>query len=353
MRPYSKFTNGGAVSLLMFVLGVAVPTAPVLAAELASEAVAVSVDNGTFNRVRQDLLMDMHQHTKYEYDEAGVEAVGRQLLAEGRQESAVEVLQLNQMLKSGSAPAANALGDAYRASGNPVAARAMYDKALVIDPGNSHAAEALDAFDAEQSATAGGDLRAAGIDPEMLASMGVPPEQIQQMVEALAQVQEMQGQGNATQPSSRAVAAAPATRPPEPPPAEAAYESEYCEVLYRFNSEKKIADPAVRNRFEGQYNQADDPQRLRTWSVETACGEFLVAVPMWADVSPPVLEHRGGNTFEDSRGTTWEFQVEADGAVTGVTMSASDGGVSELKHWGDPHENLNGKHLKDWKGNKQ
>ncbi|MCJ7756367.1 MAG: hypothetical protein MUP13_17540, partial [Thermoanaerobaculales bacterium] len=300
---------------MTLVLGLAVLVAPAKAAELASEAVAVAVNNGAFKQLRQDLVMDMHQHTRYEYDEAEVEAVGRRLLAEGRQESAVEVLDLNQMIKSGSAPAANALGDAYEVSGNPVAARAMYQKALEVDPGNSHAAEALDVLDTEESTSAAGDLPAAGIDPEMLAAMGVPPEQIQQMVEALAQVQEMQGQGGATQPSSRAVAAVPATRPPEPPPTEAAYESEYCEVLYRFNSEKKITDPEIRDRFEGQYNPADDPQRLRTWSVESACGEFLVAVPMWADVSPPVLEHRGGATFEDSMGTTWEFQVGSDGVI--------------------------------------
>ena len=337
-RRFPKFAVGGTGSLLTLVLGLAVLVAPAMAAELASEAVAVAVDNGTFNQVRQDLVMDMHQNTKYEYDEAGVEAVGRRLLAEGRRETGVEVLQLNQMINNTSTPAANALGDAYEVSGNPVAARAMYQKALEIDPGNSHAAEALDVLDTEESASAAGDLRAAGIDLEMLASMGVPPEQIQQMVEALAQVQEMQGQGGATQPSSRAVAAAPTTRPPDPAPTEAAYESEYCEVLYRFNSEKKITDPEIRGRFEGQYNPADDPQRLRTWSVESACGEFLVAVPMWADVSPPVLEHMGGTTFEDSMGTTWEFQEGSDGVITGVTMSAPDGGVSELRHWGDPHE---------------
>ena len=152
---------------------------------------------------------------------------------------------------------------------------------------------------------------------------------------------------------SRAVESAPTSRPPEAAATGPAFESEYCEVLYRFNAEKAITNPDVRNRFEGQYNQPDDSERMRTWSVETACGEFLVAVPMWADVSPPVLEHRGGNTFEDSMGTTWEFQVGPDGVVTGVTMSASDGSVSELKHWGDPHENLNGKNLKDWKGSKQ
>jgi hypothetical protein len=31
-------------------------------------------------------------------------------------------------------------------------------------------------------------------------------------------------------------------------------------------------------------------------------------------------------------------------------VSVKDPNGNEVKHWGDPHENLNGKHLKDWKG---
>jgi hypothetical protein len=149
----------------------------------------------------------------------------------------------------------------------------------------------------------------------------------------------------AGQPSSRAVEPAPTTRPVEPASSKAAYESEYCEVLHRFNAEKKITDPEMRNRFEGHYNTADDPQGLRTWSVETACGGFLVAVPLWADVSPPVLEFKGGTTFVDSMGMTWEFQVGPDGAVTGA-ITTDPAGKSTVQHWGDPHENLNGKHTK-------
>ena len=55
---------------------------------------------------------------------------------------------------------------------------------------------------------------------------------------------------------SRAVESAPTSRPPEAAATGPAYESEYCEVLYRFNSEKKVTDPEIRTRFEGQYNQA-------------------------------------------------------------------------------------------------
>ena len=55
---------------------------------------------------------------------------------------------------------------------------------------------------------------------------------------------------------------------------------------------------------------------------------------------------------------TWEFQAGGDGTVTGVVMISADGVVSTMtrlgasRHWGDPHENLNGKHLKDWQGKK-
>jgi hypothetical protein len=169
---------------------------------------------------------------------------------------------------------------------------------------------------------------------------------------APVQAQQTPDPAGARQPSSRAVEPAPTTRPAEPPPSEAAYESEYCEVLHRFNVEKKITDPGNRDRFEGHYNTADDPQGLRTWSVETVCGGFLVAVPLWADVSPAVLEFKGGTTFVDSMGSTWEFQMGPDGAVTGAIIKDPNG-KNTVQHWGDPHENLNGKHIKDWQGSKQ
>ncbi len=140
---------------------------------------------------------------------------------------------------------------------------------------------------------------------------------------------------------------------------EAAYNPEFCEVLERWNADKKISDAKTRDRFSGEYGRADDVDRRQTWSVETACGEFLVAVPLWADVSPPVLSRKSDNLFEDSMQATWEFQVGGDGAVTGVKMISADGTVSTMtrlgasRHWGDPHENLNGKLLKDWKGSQK
>lgn len=147
-------------------------------------------------------------------------------------------------------------------------------------------------------------------------------------------------------------------QPASEPAPEVAYNPEFCEVLERWNADKKISDAKTRDRFSGEFGRADDVDRRQTWSVETACGEFLVAVPLWADVSPPVLSRKGDNLFEDTMQATWEFQVGGDGAVTGVVMNSADGTISTMtrmgasRHWGDPHENLNGKHLKDWQGKK-
>ena len=117
---------------------------------------------------------------------------------------------------------------------------------------------------------------------------------------------------------------------------EPAHESEFCEVLHRFNSDKKIPDAALRARFEGEYGAAGDADRRRTWNVETACGEFLVAVPLWADVSPPVLFQKGENRLEDSMGGSWAFEIGGDGKAEGVTQTSQDGATSEMKRLGDP-----------------
>ncbi len=115
-----------------------------------------------------------------------------------------------------------------------------------------------------------------------------------------------------------------------------AQESEFCEVLHRFNSDKKIAEAEVRDRFEGEYGAASDAERLRTWNVETACGEFLLAVPLWADVSPPILIQKGENRFEDSMGGSWDFEIGDDGKAKEVTQTSQDGTTAEMERLGDP-----------------
>ncbi len=40
-------------------------------------------------------------------------------------------------------------------------------------------------------------------------------------------------------------------------------------------------------------------------------------------------------------------KISADGSVSTMTRPGAS------RHWGDPHENLNGNHKKDWKGTKK
>ena len=107
-------------------------------------------------------------------------------------------------------------------------------------------------------------------------------------------------------------------------------------MLHRFNADKKIPDAATRARFEGEYGSAADAARGRTWNVETACGEFLLAIPLWADVSPPILIQKGATRFEDSMGGIWEFEVGEDGRAEGVTQTSKDGASSMMQRLGAP-----------------
>ena len=75
---------------------------------------------------------------------------------------------------------------------------------------------------------------------------------------------------------------------------------------------------------------------MRTWNVETVCDEFLVVVPLWADVSPPVLAQEGETLFKDYTGNVWAFEVGDDGNAKSVKMTAPDGTVTEMQRLGDP-----------------
>ena len=342
MYPLSSTPRIRLLSAL-FVLILLQPVTTLAAKTLASKAIESALEQGTFRQVQQELMMDLHQRQKFEFDEAGVEALGRRLLSDEQQDTAIEVLQLNQVLHSGSAGAAVAVADAYRQAGQSTVAQVYYEKALDLDPGNRDARRGLQetlGAEADPMTGAMGDWE---LDPEAMqesmAQMGMEmsPEQMAEMQEAMERLQQMQDgtepaeAPRLTQRSDSTSRASEAVAPAEP-----AHESEFCEVLHRFNSDKKIPDAGVRARFEGEYATAADAARGKTWNVETACGEFLVAVPLWADVSPPVLDQKGGTRFEDAMGGSWFFEIGSDGKAKGVTLTAKDGTTSEMKRLGSP-----------------
>jgi len=111
--------------------------------------------------------------------------------------------------------------------------------------------------------------------------------------------------------------------------------SELCEVLNRFNADKKT-DSKIRERFEGEYGAADDADRLRTWNVQTICEDFLVAVPLWADVSPMLLVQEGDTLFKNETGLVLDFLLGDDGSATGAKLTMPDGTVSEVERLGNP-----------------
>lgn len=112
-------------------------------------------------------------------------------------------------------------------------------------------------------------------------------------------------------------------------------EAMFCEGLDRGgNEEKRIPDASVRARYEGHYGQPDDT--LRTWNVETMCHDALFAVPLWADVSPPLLEPTGEHAFSDYLGYRWTFKMGADGKAESVTYVDSEGTATTLMRLGPP-----------------
>ena len=339
-----RLSSKSGVRLLsvLFVLSLLQPVAAVAAKTLASRAIAAALEQDTFQQVQQELMMDLHQKQKFEFDEEGVEALGRSLLGEGDPDRAIEVLQLNQVLHSSSAGAAVAVADAYRQSGQPSIAGVYYEKALALDPANQPARRGLREVEGEEdpamAAMGSWELDAEALQ-ESMAQMGMEmsPEQMAQMRQAMERLQQMQVDGGVAAVPERSPTSRSASQTRQPAAAsEPVYESEFCEVLHRFNSDKKVPDADVRARFEGEYGAAADAPHGKTWNVETACGEFLLAVPLWADVSPPILIHKGATRFEDSMGGIWVFEIGGDGKAKGVTQTSKEGTTSEMKRLGSP-----------------
>lgn len=318
------------------------PSSARAAKTVASKALAAAVANGTLDQVTQEVMMDAFQKQQFEIDEAGIEALGRKLVASEDTDNGVQILQLNQGLHHSSPKAAVALADAYKASGDDIQASVFYDMALRMDPDNEAAQQGrAETGSAEEMAM--GAMGAMGdweVDPEAMQEFmtqmdqDVSPEQVKEMQEAMELMQQYQDSGE--MPQEVTSAGRQASKPAQEATAGAKYESEFCEVLHRFNSQKRIHDAQVRDRVSGNYQEPD--QANWTWNIESQCGDFLVAVPLWADVSPPILEAKGGNRFEDANGATWEFEIGEYGKPKSVVRTAADGTATNMKRLGEPKE---------------
>ena len=77
---------------------------------------------------------------------------------------------------------------------------------------------------------------------------------------------------------------------------------------------------------------------MYSWNVETVCKEFLVAIPMWADVAPIIMLPAGESSFTDVGDGSWAFQLDADGKAKSVTRTSPTGIIKQLLRTGDPYK---------------
>ena len=311
---------------VLLVAGLAtVPPAVATERMLASEALATAVEQGTLREVQQDLLMDLYPKNKYEFDEEGIEALGKKLLDQGDPKPAIEILQLNTVIHSQSARAANALADAYRKSENPMMARMYYDAALKLDSGNAHARQGLQGLEGT----------AVAVEPPQTAeeamarlSAGMSPEAAQQMQEMMQQIQQ---QGAEEQRRRDSV--------PKPKGEEDLARERKAQRCAELGAKyEPFGGSTALARLTGQYGAEDDTERLKTWNIETTCdGQALHAIPLWGDVAPPGLIPVTRVKFSDTWDGTWEFQVDASGRAASVTNTGSDGQTRRLIRLGDPY----------------
>lgn len=89
----------------------------------------------------------------------------------------------------------------------------------------------------------------------------------------------------------------------------------------------------------------------------TAPASALAGEPLscaFTDGFEPVVA--GGFNQPDGPGTALQY-VSSGGWTISIlvhTITVRDPiGMNYIEHWGDPHENLNGKHLKDWEGERR
>jgi Tetratricopeptide repeat len=95
------------------------------------------------------------RHT-YTDTEVELDALGYELLRQGRPGAAIAVLQLNSADHPGSSKAFDSLGEAYMAAGRREEAVRSYQRALALDPANEHARQMLEKLGGGAAATPAG-----------------------------------------------------------------------------------------------------------------------------------------------------------------------------------------------------
>jgi tetratricopeptide (TPR) repeat protein len=329
------------LSPALFVVLAATSLVQAQARPVASEALQRALSSGNFDPVYNDLIADVGMRQSYTFDEAGLEKLGRKYVAREEYGVAKKILNLNFMAHGDSWQAANALADAYGASGDTITARAYYQQALGMNPDNEHARQVLAELEAEGDDTPMGLMGDWEFDPEAMQrsmeQMGVQvsPEQMQQMQEAMAQMQQMQETGQMpTAPTEPRRQASRENTVGEEEAARMRRADRCSELASRY---EPFGGPAALARLTGHYGSAADTQRLKTWNIDFTCeGRALWAVPLWADVNPPQLSPDSATRFLDSLDGLWEFRTDDSGHAESVTYISRDGRTQELLRLGDP-----------------
>ena len=114
-------------------------------AKRAAEAVLIAAyrERGLDAALEKYASIKASQADLYDLGENELNGFGYFLLREKHVGEAIRVLQMNVEAFPTSANAQDSLGEAYETAGNKSAAIAAYEKAVKLDPGMSHAAEAL------------------------------------------------------------------------------------------------------------------------------------------------------------------------------------------------------------------
>ncbi len=240
---------------------------------------------------REDYVMDVD----------GLIALGQEYRADGQPDAAVTATQMATFVDSESVDAVVALGDLYAAQENPTMAAVYYQQALGMDPAHPGARAGMEAT--------GGEL------PEM---------------------PEMPERGADAREADDAAAENEGGEDAEMSPDERRFEAMH---------EGPARDDL--DRFKGQYH---DPAEDRSYFISETCRDsgYLMGGPAWGDVAPWVLhsdsdlEFTQSNTFGDNEPYHLTFQTDPDGQVTGLVLEHPEWGTTRLERsdegtpWDEP-----------------